>query len=710
MSKKKKSKAVQKKGGGRKRNKRTKKYRQRGGTPLKKYDRGAQVYFGDEQQQEINRVKREIFLLKARLTMTDSDQEHMDQDKRDQEYLNLLEMEALLKDLVDTQGKKEFFEDIRVIPRSDDVEALAEENKLYREAQERKRQELREKEEEVKVRRQEIEERHRLEQEVIMLQEQERRKRDPMLVAFDEQEILLRKKATEDRERWKVARDSEEAALLNRYADCEESCDVGQKLIDLKKISYKKPDKNKPREGYKWTVPSRFWGTNDINMDLGTFTYESDNGHVDLAWSGKIGSGTNKVVYLYSGRGAVNSQIYKIAVARFLTKDDVEINTIKEIEKDRGKLCNVINASVVGGTDPGTEPLVLMNYVEGDLLSIFDNVPDEYIDIHDIEQQLIRNLYCLWRNGIFYTDLKPENILYTRETDDIGGYKIKILFGDIDSLCGGITKNTEGVASYPYFPPGFKPSRASDAAGMIPCSSEESKAWVLPEGWKVGVAHPKGKKPRDYYMKFNREGQPEILSRDKNFEPIYATYGPVAKVERTIWPKEITDNYIDYQTKAELYGTLIIVLWMLGLKYMDKSPTLDEWVYANLHYKHRRQRDPEELSKELGIYLDVYRKEGIITEEDVDRYINMFEGKLGWIDVLNPEGPGVLAGIFHGLAEEQGTASLAPDQGGRSYSASPPTDARTGAPSSRLTDVQTDAPSSRLTDLMEESMFLVPPG
>ena len=137
---------------------------------------------------------------------------------------------------------------------------------------------------------------------------------------------------------------------------------------------------------------------------------------------------------------------YSIAVKKFNNLQDPEISLISGLPT---MFCNIINARIIDS--PLVPKIAIMDMMEGNL-----NMLKGYINfeqIGDIIKILLKSIKCFQQNGYMYTDMKLDNILYKCQYNG-GDRNIKIVFGDIGSLCSGLRGRAgDAGQSYSYIPP-----------------------------------------------------------------------------------------------------------------------------------------------------------------------------------------------------------------------------------------------------------------
>ena len=130
---------------------------------------------------------------------------------------------------------------------------------------------------------------------------------------------------------------------------------------------------------------------------------------------------------------------YKIAVKTFKDRDDFNyeeniINKHRHILTD----CKLIPSKAEKGN-------VLLPIKDGNLLEYIRKIESlNDMKVISILKNLSETLYCLSRNGLFYTDFKTVNILYSEIS---GEDKISLHLGDLGSICESGEKH---LTTIPY--------------------------------------------------------------------------------------------------------------------------------------------------------------------------------------------------------------------------------------------------------------------
>ena len=167
---------------------------------------------------------------------------------------------------------------------------------------------------------------------------------------------------------------------------------------------------------------------------------------------------------------------FELAVKTYKNQYDDEIPLILDIETrgDEGGdikpgFCNTLNAKILEVVNSHTnrpEFLSLMDLMDGTLGDLIRTGTLKMSDSIMIIKEVIKSFMCL-KPRYGYTDLKSANVLFKCYKGSSERGKIKIVLGDIGSICS----NDGGPATYP-------PPEAMEDPGDAPCT-EELMVWDI---------------------------------------------------------------------------------------------------------------------------------------------------------------------------------------------------------------------------------------
>ena len=179
---------------------------------------------------------------------------------------------------------------------------------------------------------------------------------------------------------------------------------------------------------------------------------------------------------------------YEIAIKTYSDQYDDEIQLINNLNNDENPetfsgMCNTINIKIL--INNSGEKFAIMDLMDG---TLSDLIKDKLTITQAIEITLdiTKSFKCLLDKGFSYTDLKSANVLYKCYKDIHGDGHIKIVLGDIGSLCKNIieqepiwtsdfyiasTPVNGGVATYP-------PPESIENPGNTPCT-EKTMSWDI---------------------------------------------------------------------------------------------------------------------------------------------------------------------------------------------------------------------------------------
>ena len=184
-----------------------------------------------------------------------------------------------------------------------------------------------------------------------------------------------------------------------------------------------------------------------------------------------------------------NIPYYELAVKTYSNQTDGEITLINDLNND-GKsesdvgMCNTVNTKILENNSG--EKFAIMDLMDG---TLSDLIKDKLTITQAIEITLdiTKSFKCLLDKGFSYTDLKSANVLYKCYKDIHGDGHIKVVLGDIGSICKKSKERepiwtsdfyiTEapvsdgGVATYP-------PPESIDDAANTPCN-ENTMSWDI---------------------------------------------------------------------------------------------------------------------------------------------------------------------------------------------------------------------------------------
>lgn len=139
----------------------------------------------------------------------------------------------------------------------------------------------------------------------------------------------------------------------------------------------------------------------------------------------------------------------EVAIKTYIDKKDSEIPLIKSLQRENNiGFCNTLNAKILNYNEGwfSNKSIAVMDYMDGNLDNLIEK---EILNINDaiqITYKIIESFNCLYEKGYSYTDLKSQNVLYKCYINKEKNGKIKIVLGDLGSLCMG---HQTGVATYP---------------------------------------------------------------------------------------------------------------------------------------------------------------------------------------------------------------------------------------------------------------------
>jgi ribosomal protein L29 len=185
-----------------------------------------------------------------------------------------------------------------------------------------------------------------------------------------------------------------------------------------------------------------------------------------------------------------NVPFYEIAVKTYSDQNDDEIKLINKLNNDSNPeifsgMCNTINTKILENNNG--EKFAIMDLMDG---TLSDLIKDDLTIKQAIEITLdiTNNFKCIHDKGYSYTDLKSANVLYKCYKDNEGDGHIKIVLGDIGSICKNSiqqepiwtsnyyiasTPISGGVATYP-------PPEAIENPGNTPCNQDTMS-------WDIGI-------------------------------------------------------------------------------------------------------------------------------------------------------------------------------------------------------------------------------
>jgi len=185
--------------------------------------------------------------------------------------------------------------------------------------------------------------------------------------------------------------------------------------------------------------------TYNINIDNNEFTFVNlinygSSGYVSLYKTNK-----NECIAIKQGILRINQRLKYEG----LLQDIKIISTLHTLSKCTSSYTNIIPVD----TDDDNK-ILIMEYMSGTLnkllLGINNNVTLKNLkSVFQIILKILKDIYCLYTQNLFYTDIKLANILFRCDQND----KIKILLGDLGSISNKIN-NDECIATFPS-PKGF---------------------------------------------------------------------------------------------------------------------------------------------------------------------------------------------------------------------------------------------------------------
>ena len=209
-------------------------------------------------------------------------------------------------------------------------------------------------------------------------------------------------------------------------------------------------ERNRENDPFRWKaniVPLDFVDDDVNHINLHNVETVGYGGYINIFYKDKdkkhklnvikkLSKGSYGEVYSYTTE---EETPYKIAVKTF---DDMNNFIYEEniINKHHDILtdCKLLPSRAENGH-------VLLPLKDGNLheyITEIDNLND--MKVISILKNLSETLYCLSRNGLFYTDFKTENILYSEIS---GEDKISLHLGDLGSICESGEKH---ITSIPY--------------------------------------------------------------------------------------------------------------------------------------------------------------------------------------------------------------------------------------------------------------------
>jgi len=179
---------------------------------------------------------------------------------------------------------------------------------------------------------------------------------------------------------------------------------------------------------------------------------------------------------------------YEIAIKTYSDQDDDEIKLINNLNNDGNSetfsgMCNTINTKIL--INNSGEKFAIMDLMDG---TLSDLIKDTLTikQAMEITLDITKSFKCLFNKGYSYTDLKSANVLYKCYKDNDDNGHIKIVLGDIGSLCKNTieqepiwvsdfyiasTPVSGGVATYP-------PPESIENPGDTPCT-EKTMSWDI---------------------------------------------------------------------------------------------------------------------------------------------------------------------------------------------------------------------------------------
>lgn len=185
---------------------------------------------------------------------------------------------------------------------------------------------------------------------------------------------------------------------------------------------------------------------------------------------------------------------YELAVKTYSNQSDSEIKLINElndsnsiIESDVG-MCNTVNSKILETRNKYTNRYVkfaIMDIMDGTLYDLIKDGGLNQEQINEITLSVAKSLYCLLPN-FSYTDLKSQNVLFKCYKGNNGMGRIKIVLGDIGSICK-VQHHTEQIWTDNYYmasppesggPATYPPPEAILDPGNAPCT-ENTMVWDI---------------------------------------------------------------------------------------------------------------------------------------------------------------------------------------------------------------------------------------
>jgi len=173
----------------------------------------------------------------------------------------------------------------------------------------------------------------------------------------------------------------------------------------------------------------------------------------------------------------VQDKYYEVAVKTYNNNNDPELKIV-ELLGDSIGMCNTVNTRILSVSNyihrfiynilgKSKKNIAIMDIMDGTLQYFKENTKLNINEIKSVIYNISMNLICLLPEYI-YTDIKLQNILYKcyKYNDDMG--KIKIILGDLGSICLNGHTNT---CTYP------PPESIIDPAKTI--CSESTMVWDI---------------------------------------------------------------------------------------------------------------------------------------------------------------------------------------------------------------------------------------
>ena len=200
-------------------------------------------------------------------------------------------------------------------------------------------------------------------------------------------------------------------------------------------------------------------------------------------WTEQISNSYGGIYYVNASLGESvvkrprrpEDKFIEVAVKTYRNQQDSEINLIEtlNLENDSG-FCNTLNAKILKvvkeslfGNLRSTKSIAIMDYMDGTLYDLVENANLTVQQAIDIMKEVVKSFNCIYPK-YSYTDLKSQNVLYKCYKARDGSGKVKIVLGDLGSLC---VAGEGGPATYP-------PPEAIHDPGETPCD-EKVMVWDI---------------------------------------------------------------------------------------------------------------------------------------------------------------------------------------------------------------------------------------